>query len=199
MGHECLSFRWKSQATTEFPATVLNSGPADDGRHAIINGMLRAIVREILILIGCLTLFPAAVILLLVQTNSLEAALNFLGRGLFLGQALSPQGTLLLMWLKLISPYLIVQAIRAYLWGQRSMKGRRWANLYFVILLTAAGVWSLWKAWDLFYFMYALGDMPAELGQFIELEGTNLFIFLVCSILAVHCFSIFLRSERNAP
>lgn len=160
--------------------------------------MLRAIIREALILIGCLSLFPAAVILLLVQTNSLDAALTFLGRGLFMNQVLGPQGTLLLMWLKLVSPYLIVQAIRAYLWGQRSNTGRRWANLYFFVLLVVAGVWSFSKAWDLFYLMYALGDMPAEIGQFFQLEGTDLFISVVCIIMAVYCFSIFLRPQRKA-
>jgi hypothetical protein len=55
----------------------------------------------------------------------------------------------------------------------------------------------LWRAWDLFYFMYALGDMPAELIQFFQLEGTDLLIAAGCSFLGAYCFSIFLDPRRK--
>ena len=41
------------------------------------------------------------------------------------------------------SPYLIVQSIRALLWSKRSLTGTKWANLYFALLLTGLGGWSL--------------------------------------------------------
>jgi len=163
-----------------------------------MHDMWRVILREIVIFIGCLLLFPAALLILLAVVDSPEAARRFVARVIFSVEVVGPAGTFLVLGIKLIAPYLIVQAIRGYLWSQRSLTGRKWANLYFSLLLAAAGVWGFWKAWDLFYFMTAMGDMPAELGQFIELSGTDILVFIFCSLVSIHCFRVFLNPDRPA-
>jgi hypothetical protein len=158
--------------------------------------MFRIIVREILILLLSLAVFPAAVILLLAYNDSLNLGPAFFAHEMFVG-GMGPGGTSLTLWVKLFSPYMVLQAIRGFLWSQRSLVGRRWANLYFSVLAASWAGSSLWRAWDLFYFMYALGDMPAELIQFFRLETTNLLISAGCGFLAVYCFSIFLDPRKK--
>ncbi|MGO9568140.1 MAG: hypothetical protein ACLP5H_11415 [Desulfomonilaceae bacterium] len=162
--------------------------------------MFRIIVREILILVLSLAVFPAAVILLLVYKDPLGMGPALLAQEMIAGEILF-RGTPLTLWVKLFSPYLVLQAIRGFLWSQRSLVGRRWANLYFSVLAATWAGRSLWGAWDLFYFMYALGDMPAQLGQFFRLEAINLLTFLACAFIAIYCFGIFLdpRRRQQAP
>jgi len=161
--------------------------------HAIIRDMLRIILREIFIFAGSLFIFPAAVVLLMVQSESLDVALRVLSRGLFLGELVGLTRSIFAVGVKLVTPYIVIQAVRAHLWSRRSLSGRRWANIYFFALLTGIGVWSLWNAADLFYFMYALGDMPAELAEFVRIEGVDLLVSLASFLLAVRCFKIFLN------
>jgi hypothetical protein len=158
--------------------------------------MLRIIFREILILVLSLAVFPAAVILLLAYNDSLNMGLAFFAQEMAAG-GIGPGGTSLTLWVKLFSPYLVLQAIRGFLWSQRSLMGRRWANLYFSVLAASWAGRSLWGAWDLFYFMYALGDMPAELIQFFRLEAAGLLTFAACAIIAIYCFGIFLDPKRK--
>jgi hypothetical protein len=158
--------------------------------------MLQIIFREILILVLSLAVFPAAVVLLLAYNGFLNVGLTFLAHEMLLGGAGSG-GTSISLWLKLLSPYLVVQVIRGFLWSQRSIAGRKWANLYFSVLATSASAWLAWEVWDLFYFMYALGDMPAELTQFFRLEAYNLLTLLCCLFLAVYCFAVFLDPRRK--
>jgi hypothetical protein len=163
--------------------------------------MIRIILREILILVLSLAVFPAAlIILLLVYKDPLGMDSVFLAQEMMAG-GIGPGGTSLTLWVKLLSPYLVLQAIRGFLWSQRSLVGRRWANLYFSVLAAFWAGRSLWGAWDLFYFMYALGDMPAELIQFLRLEATGLLTFVACALIAIYCFSIFLdpKSKRQGP
>jgi len=155
--------------------------------------MSRKIFREILILAGCLALFPAAGVALLYWGGSLSAGVTFLAREAFAG-GLGPGGLPWTLWAKFVSPYLIVQAIRAYYWSQRSLIGRKWANLYFSALLISLAAWSLWKSWDLLEFMYAMGDIPAELLQFVQLEAEDLLVGTVAMVLAARCFLTFLDS-----
>ena len=160
--------------------------------------MWRVILREVVIFIGCLLLVPVALLILLALVDSPEAAQRFVNRVIFSVEVVGVAGTFLVLGIKLIAPYLIVQAIRGYLWSQKSRTGRKWANLYFSVLLAAVAVWAFWNAWDLFYFMTAMGDMPEELGQFVELSGMDVLVFAFCSFLSVHCFRVFLKPDRRA-
>ena len=160
--------------------------------------MWRIIFREIIVLAGSLAIFPAAVIVLLVLSDSSNVSRLLSSRDLLYGLTVSG-GAIPHLWFRFIAPYLVVQAIRGYLWSQRSVTGRKWANLYFFILLAFIGGWSLWNSWDLFYFMYALGDIPGELLQFVELEANNLIIAAASLFLAVHCARIFIDPSRKSP
>ncbi len=159
--------------------------------------MLRIIVREILIFVGCLVLLPIAVLMVFSYTHSLEEGVRFLERGMFNFPLAGRSGIIVFVLLKLAVPYFVVQAARAHFWAQTGIVARKWANLYFSLLLFAIGGWSFWKAWDLLYFMYALGDLPEEIPQFLELQGTSVVVFLIAFILAFHCFRIFLNPEGN--
>jgi hypothetical protein len=48
----------------------------------------------------------------------------------------------------------------------------------------------------MFFFMYSLGGIPSELGQFLSLEGLNIVLFVASSLLAIHCLRIAIRSGR---
>lgn len=158
--------------------------------------MLRRIFLEIAVLVACLAVFPVLVLALLAYTDSLRAGLAFLGREAFTG-GWGPYSTSLSLWIKFFSPYFIVQAARAYSWAQRSLTGRRWANIYFAILSLLIGAKSLWRAWDMFYFMYALGDIPGELVQFVQLEAVNLAVGLAGIVLFVRCLSVAIKPTRG--
>lgn len=156
------------------------------------------ILVEILVLIGSLAIFPATVIVLFILSDSSTASRVFFSGEVLNGLTVSG-GAIPYLWLRFLAPYLVVQAIRAYFWSQRSLTGRQWANLYFAILLFFIGGWSLWNAGDLFYFMYALEDIPEELLQFVELEANNLIIAAASLCLTVYCFRIFLDPNRKPP
>jgi len=154
------------------------------------------IFREVLVLGLCLALFPLAIIVFLVHGDSASAGVAAVLRGVF-SRAWSAGSPSLGLAFQFIAPYLLVQCVRGVLWAQRSLTGRRWAHLYFAVLLTAAAVWSFSEAWDLFYFMYALGDMPGELIQFFELQGRNVLIVGGSVVLGIHSFRIFLDPTRK--
>ena len=159
--------------------------------------MFKIILREILVLLLSLAVFPAAVVLLLIFSDSLDIGLSFLAQEYGLLGGMGPGGSVVALWVKWFAPYLVLQAIRGFLWSQRSLNGRRWANLYFSALTASVAAWSVWRMWDLFYFMYALGDMPAQLMQFFQMEARDILTFIGCVILVVYCFSIFLHPERK--
>jgi hypothetical protein len=153
------------------------------------------VIREIVIFALCLAIFPVVVLLLVYFSGSWNMGVAFFTRELFSGGR-GPGGTSLMLWAKLLTPYLAVQGVRAYVWSGRSLVGRKWANLYFAGLLSLLGAWSLWQCWDLFYFMYALDDIPAELLQFFQLEGVNLVIGAASVFLAIQRFRTFLDPTR---
>ena len=160
--------------------------------------MWKILVRELIILIVSVGALPALAILYLIHTDSWNLGLLFLTRQLLSGGS-EIIGSPITLWFKIFSPYLIVQSIRALFWSKRSVTGARWANLYFALLLTGLGGWSLRQAWNLFFLMYILGDVPGELMQFFRLEGHHLLIFLVAIFLAIHCLRTFLNPKRNKP
>lgn len=148
------------------------------------------IIREIIVFTCCLLILPLVLIILVLQGDSSGVSQFFLSREMLAGGC-GPGGTSLILWMKLVLPYLGVQAVRGYLWAKRSSIGRKWVNLYFTFLLASIGGWSFLQAWDLFYFMYALDDIPAEIPQFFELEGHNVIIAVASFVSAAYCFRIF--------
>jgi len=159
--------------------------------------MLRVFIREIVLFL-CLTVFPPVLVLLLIYTGTLPAGLLYFVFDMCLGSQ-GITGIMLALWLRFVPLYLLVQAIRAYLWGQRSLSGRRWGYLYFCVVSTLVGAWSLWQAWDLFYFMYELGDIPAELLQFAQLESFNLLMAVLSFGVAVYFLLLVLNPNRKGP
>ena len=166
--------------------------------------MLRIIFREMVVLVISLATFPVLAVVLLLYTGSLESFGSLFSGGGIDMRTMGPGGIPLALWARLLAPYIIVQAVRALRWSQRSNTGRRWANLYFSAVLTILGVWSSLQAWDLLYFMYAMGDMPHEFAQFLKLEASNLVVAAVSFALGAYCFCVFLdpgrrRANREAP
>jgi hypothetical protein len=163
--------------------------------------MWRKILREIVILNLCLAIFPLTVIILMsVYRGGLNFADALWPWGLRAAEWTSPrEGLAIALAVLEVVPYLVVQCIRGFIWSQRSITGRKWVHLYFAVLLSIAATWSFWGAWDFFYFMYALGDLPAELGQFVELEGNSILIFVASVLLGIRCFGIFLDPARRSP
>ncbi len=159
--------------------------------------MLRIILREISVLAVSLAVFPAIAVVLLLYTDSLGTGLSVFSHKVDLGRS-GPAGLPLELWIRLVAPYVVVQAIRAYRWAQRSEMGRRLANVYFFVILMLLGARSLLEAWDLFYFMYAMGDMPAEIVQFAELEYVNLVIALISFSLGFYCLSVFVTGGKKS-
>lgn len=158
--------------------------------------MWRIVFREIFVLLGGLSLFVVLLVVAIAQNDSLSGALKLISRAAS-SRALLRLATIdPVLWLKVLAPYLIIQVIRAYRWSQRSIRGRRWANIYFFALLTGLACWTIWRTWDMFFFMYSLGGIPAELGQFLSLEGFNILLFVASSLLAIHCLRIAIRRQR---
>ena len=159
--------------------------------------MVSRIFREILVLIFGLSLAPAVIVAVLIHEDALWQGYQFFINRTLAGDPF-PESGFAAIFLKWISPYLILQAIRAFIWSKQSLTGRKWANLYFAVLLAAMSVWFLYPVWDLFYFMFALGDLPAEFMQFLELESQNLALFGISLTLAIYCFTVFLNPERRS-
>lgn len=158
---------------------------------------LARVVREIVILVACLALVPLAIVLLLIYTDSLQLRTAYASWEVLSGGVVAG-GSALTLWLALLTPYLVVQAVRSFLWTQRSITGRKWGNLYFSFLSAAVAAWSFLEAWEFFSFMYRLGGIPGELMQFVELESHNILIFVICVFISLHCFIIFLNPEQKA-
>jgi hypothetical protein len=153
------------------------------------------VIRELIIIVLSLSLFPVAVLLVLLHGEAVDTGLVFVFRYILSGGG--PMGSIWGMLFKVISPYIAVQAIRAFLWSQRSVEGRKWAYLYFCGLLVLLSGWFFYQAWDLFYFMYALGDIPGELEQFVQLEGENVVGSVLSAALSIYCFMVFRNPTRR--
>jgi len=160
--------------------------------------MLKIVVREILIFLVCITVFPLLTLSLLGQHHSYSALLGMALREVFLGLGYSEHGFVTQL-MRLVTPYALLQAVRAYGWSQASLVGRRWAHAYYATILFIMGTWLVLTAWDLFRFMYALGDIPAELVQFVELEGLGLIIGIGSYILCLYCLRTALNPSKPPP
>lgn len=153
--------------------------------------MLKIIVREIAIFFVGVSIFPGAILILFLRGEIGQAQLMTLARDLMSVDimALWPMMSLIF---KLITPYLIIQAIRAYRWSQKDITGLRFANLYYALMAGAGVIWFWGQSWDLLYFMYAMDDLPAEIPQFINLEASNLLIGAFCLYFSIRCFRVYL-------
>jgi hypothetical protein len=149
----------------------------------------KIIIREVVILLISLTIFPVIILALLVYKHG-DAESSLL---ILYGAA----GHLSYFWIHLISPYLVIQAIRARVWSQRSLFGRKWAHLYFFFLSAGVFWWAFYNVWDLFYFMYALGDIPAELKQLVAIEWRNIIISISALVLGCYSFAVFLDPTKK--
>ena len=158
--------------------------------------MFRIFLREILIFILALAVFPVAIIIVVLYKDPLGLGSALLPSEIFMAGMVRSE-TSFGVWATLLSPYMVLQTIRGFLWSQRSLVGRRWANLYFSVLAAAWAARSMWGAWDLFYFMYTLGDIPAELRQFFRLEAIDLLTAVACAVIAIYCFSIFIDPQQR--
>jgi hypothetical protein len=188
----------KAPATQQFPlnslvATISDSAPG----VGLALRVLRTITRELAILIGALLIWPILLGLVTAGNDGYLPNISYILTRII--ASLSMPGV---EWLTvaalIIAPYLTIQAIRAFRWSRESVLGRRMANLYFAALLGACAFWFAWKAWDLLYFMYMLGDLPEELGQFVEIEGPGVVMAILATVMAVYCFVRFLRPRAGA-
>ena len=164
--------------------------------HDIMRRMWRVIFREILVFLGGLSIFVGLLVFGLAQVDSFSSAIKLLYRGASSGALLPKLAVDPAVWIKVLSPYLVIQVLRAYRWSQRSVVGRRWANIYFTVLLGGLAFRSFWSMCDLFLFMYAMGDIPAELGQFVSLESGSILVFVLCSAIATYCLRTALWPKR---
>jgi hypothetical protein len=149
-------------------------------------------VRELAIFIGALMVWPLVLGVITAREDSYIPNISYILTRLI--ASLTAPG---LEWFTiaalLISPYLAIQTVRAFRWSKRSLFGRKWANLYFSALFAACATWFAWRAWDLLYFMYMLGDFPEEIWQFVEIEGAG----VVLSILSIIMFGVCLHRFFN--
>jgi hypothetical protein len=154
--------------------------------------MLRKILWEICVLLFSLSLVPAVIIAVLIRENAFWQGFQFFLNRTLIGDPF-PESSYAIVLFKWFSPYLIIQAIRAFFWSKTSSEGKRWANLYYSMVLGLISLWFLCDAMDTFYFMYALGDIPSEFLQFIRLEFKNLLIFIGSLVFSIYCFMIFIN------
>jgi hypothetical protein len=163
---------------------------------AIIVCMIRIIVREIAILVLSTSIFPLAFLFLLLRGDISEYGLKLIYQELVSAGTSSVESALLLLS-RVLAPYLVVQAFRAYWWSKTGAFAKRWASLYFALLGCVAALWFAGESFDLFYFMFELGDIPGELGQFFRLEYAHLLGALVGFYIFGRYFSLFLAPHKD--
>ena len=161
--------------------------------------MTRIIIREIGVLALSISIFPLAFLFLVFRGDINQYTVSLIYRELVKAGSSDLMSSILFLS-RLLTPYLIVQAIRAYQWSKTGVDARRWANLYFALLCGIVGTWFVLKSFDLFYFMLELGDIPGELSQFLQLEYTRLTGAAVSFYLLIRSLRIFVSpGETSAP
>lgn len=155
----------------------------------------KIILRELLVFVATVSILPILA-LLMSREHPLNTLLSGAFREMLYGRIYSEHGPVA-VWLRILTPYAFVQALRAWYWSHTSIVARRWAHLYFSVIFFGVCFWSLSEAWNLFYLMYALGDIPGEMGQFMELEGTNILIGIGALFLALYSVLIFLNPSHG--
>ncbi len=163
---------------------------------AIIGDMIRIIIREIGILVFSVSIFPLAFLFLLLRGDISQYGLTLIYRELLIAGTSSVESALLLLS-RILAPYMAIQAFRSYQWSKTGAGARKWANLYYALLAGIAGIWFASKSFDLFYFMFQLGDIPGELGQFIELEYIHLLAATAGFYVFGRCLRFFLYPHKT--
>jgi hypothetical protein len=158
--------------------------------------MIKTIVREFLVFIFSISIFPVIFLFLVLSGDLDRFGLMMISREL-LSAGSSFLESILLLVARVIAPYAAVQAIRAYQWSRASEVGKKWAYLYYSLLSGIVGVWFGAKSWDMFYFMFQLGDIPGELKQFMRLEYENLFVAALGFYVSIRCLRISLKSTNS--
>ncbi|MGC8660621.1 MAG: hypothetical protein ACP5U1_16255 [Desulfomonilaceae bacterium] len=153
--------------------------------------MIKIIIREIAVLALSFSIFPLAFLLLVFRGDISEYGASLIYRELVNAGSSSLASALALLG-RLLTPYVVIQGIRAYSWSKTGVEAKRWASLYFALVGGGAGTWFAVKSLDLFYFMYELGDIPGELGQFVHLEFLNLLGTFAGFYLFVRCLRFFI-------
>lgn len=159
---------------------------------AIILYMIRVIVREVVILIFSVSIFPITLSLLLMNGNIDQRVLTLIYREITNFGNHSFEATFSLL-ARLFTPYLAIQAFRAYQWSRKGGTPKKWSYLYFSVLAGSIGAWFASKSLDLFHFMFELGDIPGELGQFVRLEFVHILWASGAFYLCVRFFLIAFR------
>jgi hypothetical protein len=162
---------------------------------AIIVGMMGIIIREIAILALSISIFPLAFLFLLLRGDISGYGFKLIYQELINSGTSSVESALLLLS-RVLAPYLVVQAFRAYQWSKTGKFAKRWASLYFAFLGCVAALWFAGESFDLFYFMFQLGDIPGELGQFFQLEYAHLLGALVGFYIFGRYFKLFLAPKK---
>lgn len=153
--------------------------------------MLKIVFREIAIFIVSVSIFPGAILILFLRGEIGQTQLMGLAREL-MSVDIAGFWPLLSLLMKMVAPYLLIQAMRAYKWSQASITGLRYANLYYALLSMGAVIWFWSQSLDLLYFMHAMDDLPAEIPQFINMEASNLLIGGISLYLSIRCFRVYL-------
>ncbi len=153
--------------------------------------MLKIIFREIAIFIASVSIFPGAILILFLRGEIGQAQLAGLARELISVDIIG-FWPLISLLIKVVAPYLVIQAMRAYKWSQASITGLRYANLYYTLLTMGAVIWFWSQSWDLLHFMHTMDDLPAEIPQFINMEASNLLIGGISLYLSIRCFKVYL-------
>ncbi|MFH0958118.1 MAG: hypothetical protein V1897_05385, partial [Pseudomonadota bacterium] len=119
--------------------------------------MIKIVLREILVFVFCVSIFPATFILLILRGDLDRFGLMIISRELLTAGS-SFFESILLLTARALAPYALVQAFRAYQWArQGGAEAKRWAYLYFALLSSMVAVWFGVKSLDLFHFMFQLG------------------------------------------
>lgn len=162
-----------------------------------MNTMLKIIIREIMILVFSISIFPSIFLFLILRGDINRYGLTLFYREILNIGSSSFDSTMLPLLFRFFAPYLAIQAFRSYQWSKTGFEAKRFANLYFALLTGAVGIWFASNSWDLFYFMFELGDIPAELIQFFQLEAVHLISAIAGLYISYRCLLVFLRPSNQ--
>ena len=151
--------------------------------------MIKIFLREFLIFALSISIFPATFLLLILRGDIDRYGLMMISREL-LSTGSSLVESILLLAARVLTPYALIQAFRAFQWSKTGKRAKRWAYLYFSALSGIVAAWFISESWNLFYFMFQLGDIPGELLQFLKLEYSNLLAGLAGLYVCIRCLRI---------
>ncbi len=158
--------------------------------------MFTRLAIELLILLVCMSVFPVTV-LMVAHVDPNNQVFASLLRGVF-SRGIGPWGTSPWLWVELLAPYLLVLVVRLGLWATQRSLDRSWVFLAGFVFFAAMGGALLWKSLDLLYFMYALDDLPAQLVQFVHMEGWDTLVGAGSMLMALYSLAIFFHLKMGS-